>query len=249
MESTSRTARRERCVEELRTFERMERVDRWDALADRYVTDSPEVQTDLGPVGSALFALANVRPRDSVLDLGCGPGHLSRYLARLGATVTGVDASPRLLETAIEQETQLPLGIRYVESDAADPTLLDGETFDLVLCSMALSDINDLERTLTNVVRLLAADGRFVFSILHPCFPGTESSRPSWPPSGYFSEGWWLAEGHHGYRGVVGAHHRTLSTYLNGLTTAGLVVDRVAETAFDGSDLPMFLLVRANRRP
>ena len=227
----------------------MQRVDRWDALADRYVIDSPEIGTDLGPVGSALFSLANVRPGDRVVDLGCGPGHLARYLVRLGATVTGVDASPKLLNTAVAAEKRQRLGIRYLQADAADQTLLAGEAFDLVLCSMALSDINDLDGALSNVVRLLANGGRFVFSILHPCFPGTDASRPSWSPDGYFAEGWWLAEGHHGYRGVVGAHHRTLSTYLNSLVAAGLSVDRLAETAFDGSGLPMFLIVRGVTPP
>ena len=223
----------------------MPAIDRWDDLAERYAADSDEIGADPGPLGRALLELADVQPGATVLDLGCGPGHWSRHFARLGSVVTGVDASARLLETAANAEAAAPLDIRYVRTDAADPSLLAGDRFDVVVCSMALSDIDDLRGTIANVARLLQADGAFVCSILHPCFPGTETSRPSWPPAGYFAEGWWLAEGHHGYRGVVGGHHRTVSTYLNAIVDAGLRIEAVRETAFDGVDLPMFLLVRA----
>ena len=223
----------------------MARIDRWDEIADRYEADSPEIGADVGPLGAALFEFVDAANGDRILDLGCGPGHVARYLARQGAHATGVDASPRLLAVATRRETESPLGIRYIKHDAADRHLLVGETFDTVVCSMALSDIDDLAGTLANVARLLRDRGRFVMSVLHPCFPGTERSRSSWPPAGYYSEGWWLAEGHDGYRGTVGAHHRTVSTYVNALVDHRLLIDRLAEPAIDEVAVPMFLVLRA----
>jgi hypothetical protein len=69
-----------------------------------------------------------------------------------------------------------------------------------------------------------------VFSILHPCFPGWDDDAPSsWPGrAGYFQEGWWQAQ-NTGFRGKVGANHRTLSTYLNLLTRHGLQLGVVVE--------------------
>jgi SAM-dependent methyltransferase len=220
---------------------------RWDKLSDRYLADVSAADPMGSPVAMAILQLLLAEPGEAVLDLACGPGHYSRHLARNGVLVTGVDVSTRLLEHARSSERSDPLGIDYLGSDAADPSLMGGWTFDGVLCSMALSDIDDLGGALANVRRLLRPGGRFVFSVLHPCFPGNERSRPSWPPTGYYDEGWWLAEGHHGYRGVVGASHRALSTYLNALTANDLTIAHVLEPADPDGILPMFLVVKAIR--
>jgi hypothetical protein len=72
--------------------------------------------------------------------------------------------------------------------------------------------------------------GATAFSLLHPCFPGWDDDAPSsWPPDrGYYWEGWWLAS-NPGFRGKVGANHRTLSTYLNSLAAHGLTLEEAAE--------------------
>jgi hypothetical protein len=93
-----------------------------------------------------------------------------------------------------------------------------------------------------------------VFSILHPCFPGSGDDAPSsWPPEGYFREGWWLAS-NTGFRGAVGSQFRMLSTYLNALVRHGFVLDRAVEPppAVEtlgtplGAQIPWFLVVRAH---
>ena len=45
------------------------------------------------------FAAA-VIGRGEVCDMGCGPGHIARYLRDAGATIFGLDLSPRMLEQA-----------------------------------------------------------------------------------------------------------------------------------------------------
>jgi SAM-dependent methyltransferase len=121
--------------------------------------------------------------------------------------------------------------IRYLHADVAEPGLLDGETADLVVCSFGLSDIDDLDGVLANVHRLLRPAGRFVFSILHPCFPGGPNVSGSWPSTGsYYDERWWQADGSLStLRQQVGANHRSLSTYLNALRRHGLILDDTAE--------------------
>jgi SAM-dependent methyltransferase len=42
----------------------------------------------------------SVRGLGPVLDVGCGPGHVTAYLAELGLDVSGVDLSPRMIEHA-----------------------------------------------------------------------------------------------------------------------------------------------------
>ena len=82
---------------------------------------------------------------------------------------------------------------------------------------------------------------------MNAIFPGNAKGMPSWPPErGYSAEGWWRSVGHNpdGVRIRIGAHHRTLATYLNALIGAGLVLDRVVEPA---DDVPTLLVLACHR--
>jgi len=67
-----------------------------------------------------------------ILDLGCGTGEHSRFLASKGFEVVGIDASPSMLEKATD--APLPANLRFVEGDIADVERLVGGTFDAALC-------------------------------------------------------------------------------------------------------------------
>jgi len=226
---------------------------RYDRIADFY--DS-KVGDDVGdPATAALLELAGEVHGLQVLDLACGQGRVARALARRGAGVAGVDVSRALLETARAAEDADPLGIEYVHGDVTAADALSGRVFDGVVSNFALSDVDDLDGALATVARVLRPQGWFVFSILHPCFPGWGADAPSsWPPGrGYHAEGRWLAD-NPGFRGKVGSHHRMLSTYLNLLVERGLAVDRVVEPepgpdwkerAPAADPVPVYLVVRA----
>lgn len=225
---------------------------RYDAIADFYVDMVGDDLSD--PVAIALLELAGDVRGLRVLELACGQGRVSRELARRGASgVVGIDLSAALLERAGDTER-----VTYVHADATTPDALAGETFDLVVCHFGLSDIDDLDGALATAARVLGPGGRFVFSILHPCFPGWGEETPSsWPPGdGYFREGWRLGTGP-GFRGRVGANHRTLATYLNALVDQGFEVERTIEprptpgwreTKVPQEDVPIFLALRCRRR-
>ena len=44
--------------------------------------------------------------------------------------------------------------------------------YDIVLCSMMLMDVEDLDGTLKEIYRVLKKNGKLFISILHPCFKG-----------------------------------------------------------------------------
>jgi SAM-dependent methyltransferase len=73
----------------------------YDRVADQYVAMG---MGDLLPrpwLRAALAAFAeDVRDRGPVLDVGCGPGAMTAYLAGLGVDASGVDLSPRMIAHA-----------------------------------------------------------------------------------------------------------------------------------------------------
>jgi SAM-dependent methyltransferase len=109
--------------------------------------------------------------------------------------------------------------LRIRDSDA-----VPGAAFDRIVCCFGLSDIDDLDGAMATVARSLRPDGRFVFPILHPCFPSAGDISGSWPPDGSsFHEGRWNAVGSRSTpRQQVGGNHRMLSTYIAALSGHGL---------------------------
>ena len=175
-----------------------------------------------------------------ICDLACGQGRAARLLADRGAHVVAVDVSERMLDIARRHEAAEPRGITYVQADVQrlDDSL--GEPFDGVVCHMALMDIPDLEATLHTVSQILKPDGWFVFAVLHPCYnlarSGEQMTSEGWirTVAGYFAEGYWRSDTRTGPPGKVGAYHRTLSTHVNALTAAGLIVERMLEPRLTG---------------
>jgi len=201
---------------------------RYDGIASFY--DSTAGQSVEDPATAALLELTGDVGGLRLLEVACGQGRVARELARRGARVTGVDISAALLAMARAHESAHPCGITYVQADVSAGLTLDGAPFDGVVCNYGLSDVDDLDGLLASVARSLAPGGWFVFSLLHPCFPGWGADAPSsWPPErGYYQEGWWLASTT-GFRGHVGASHRMLSSYLNALTEHGFTLEHAAE--------------------
>jgi SAM-dependent methyltransferase len=215
---------------------------RYDEFAEWYEHWIGETPPLLAADAGLLPAMVGER----VLDIACGQGRMSRHLARLGADVVGVDISATMLDKA---RAAGPEGIGYVRADVARPPVWwDGRPFDGCTCELALMDIDDLAGTLSTVTTVLRPRGWFVASVVHPCFPGNELGRSSWPPGeGYEREGWWTSADHNpeGARIRVGATHRKLSTFLNALIDAGLEAERFVEPP---APVPTFLLWRCRRR-
>ena len=198
----------------------------------------------------------------TICDLACGQGRISRRLADLGAHVVGLDISSRLLAIARQAEANDPRGITYLQADARTCEGVEDGAFDGVICHMALMDIPDLDPTLESISRILKPGGWFVFAILHPCYntprSGEKLSAEGWirTISGYFDEGFWKSDTRTGPPGKVGAYHRTLGTYINALSDAGFTLERVTEPRFEGraaeqrpiwAEVPAALIGRCRR--
>ena len=172
----------------------------------------------------------------TVLDLGCGEGYNTRILARKGAKVTGIDFSPKQIELALQEEKKENLGIRYKVMDAAKLTGLPDNCFDLVTCFMALQDIENYRKAITETSRVLKPNGRFIFTIPHPCFEKiTVSGKRINAADAYFGETkfpihWNMKRLSIPFRTT--SFHRTLTDYFDAINKSRLQVSQLVEPRF-----------------
>ena len=217
--------------------------DGWEELSDWYDRKQGETgdlwhRTLIDP---ALFKVLGPCAGERVLDLGCGNGYLSRRLARLGARVTAIDESPRMIRNAKARDSGS--GVKYLRASSSRMKGIASASFDVVFANMSLMDMEDGEGAIGEVARVLRKGGRFVASISHPCFELLSNS--SWVAEktmgnkpvvhrkvrGYralFAEKVpWDKED--GSRPVTTGYHRPLSWYARVLSSNHLAITALEE--------------------
>ena len=80
-----------------------------------------------------------------MLDIGCGAGLVCEPLARMGATVTGIDPSPEIIAAARLHAEEGGLAIDY-RATTAEALAADGEAFDAVLILEVVEHVTDVPR-------------------------------------------------------------------------------------------------------
>ena len=102
-----------------------------------------------------ITAAAVVRPGDRVLDACCGTGDLAVAAQRAGARVTGLDFSERMLERARRKSAE----IEWVQGHALALPFQAG-AFDAATVGFGVRNLDDLERGLAELRRVLRLGGR-----------------------------------------------------------------------------------------
>ena len=93
----------------------------------------------------------------NILDVGCGGGLLCEPLTRLGATVTGIDASVNNIESAKLHAKEMNLNINYIHAAPEELKLRD--KFDVVLNMEVVEHVANLDLFIQNCSKLLKKDG------------------------------------------------------------------------------------------
>ena len=134
--------------------------DRWAEVYDHDANPLPALEEP-----RVREALGEVRGRE-VLDLGCGTGRHSAWLAGAGARVTAVDFSAGMLAKARER---VPAGdARFVTHDLHEPLPFEDASFDAVVSGLVLEHLRDLSAFFAEGHRVLRPAGRAAVSAMHP---------------------------------------------------------------------------------
>ena len=125
-------------------------------------------ESTTGSVAPRLVRFADVERGARVLDVGCGTGAVALTAARLGATVTGADLTPALIERARANAELAALAVEFRVADVEDLPFADAE-FDAVLSQFGHMFAPRPQVAIAEMLRVLEPGGRIAFS--------------TWPPS------------------------------------------------------------------
>lgn len=156
----------------------------WDGMADEWVESgrrdwaSPEPVWGIWRIPeSEVRLLPDVAGMD-VIELGCGTGYVSSWLARLGAKPVGIDNSPRQLETARLFQREFGAEFPLILGNAEEVPLPDA-SFDLAISEYGAAIWADPYRWIPEAARLLRPGGQLIFmgnsTLVMLCVPDLET--------------------------------------------------------------------------
>ncbi len=221
----------------------------WDDVAGWYAelltSSRNDLQTELVWPG----VLRLLEPLDGVriLDVACGEGSFDRQLASRGASVTGIDASERLIDLARKLSNPDDPDARFVIGDACNLGSMNLGEFDAACSILALMNIDEIQAVLRAIHEALIPGGRFVAVVLHPAFrsprrtswgwdgPDAQTQRQYRRVDEYMTEAaipivmnpGAVAKGEDPI--TTTTYVRPLQKYVEAFTSAGLLIDAIEE--------------------
>lgn len=105
-----------------------------------------------------------------MLDIGCGGGLLAEPMARLGATVTGIDVTEAAIMAATAHAKQGGLDIDYLCSTAED-LASTGVTFDVIYASEVIEHVADRGLFIRAIARMLDPKGVVIVTTINRSLP------------------------------------------------------------------------------
>ena len=149
-----------------------------------------------------------------VLELGCGTGKNTAYLASKAGKVFALDFSEGMIARAHERLTTS--NVRFIRHDVRDLWPLEAESVDIVVGNLILEHVHDLAPVYFEAARVLRPGGQLFFCELHPYRQLIGSQAHFVDPAS-------------GETIKVTAHDHTVAEYVNGGVEAGFLVRALNE--------------------
>jgi SAM-dependent methyltransferase len=125
------------------------------------------IEATIADMHETLAASLAPAPGIAWLDVGCGTGAVAERAARAGATVTGIDLAPALVETAAKRAAENGLEIDYSVGDVEELPFADA-SFDVVSSSVGAIFAPDHAATARELARVVKPGGRLGLTAWRP---------------------------------------------------------------------------------
>ncbi len=195
----------------------------YDAMASAYAADNDEGPFNAYYERPATIDLLGTVTGQHVLEVGCGAGPLTAWLVKQGAVVTAMDVSPEMIRLARARVADR--ATLYV-ADLNDGLRFSADhSYDVVVASLVLHYVEEWERVLVSLRRVLRERGVVVFSTHHPTLDWELHSREDYFAVKQVTETW-----HKGSRPFeVTFWRRPLTAMAEAIAAAGFVIERLVE--------------------
>lgn len=106
----------------------------------------------------------------AILEIGCGTGKNTEFLATIAERVTAVDFSPGMLQQAKAkaEERGFSRSVEFATVDVTHAWPFAAGQFDLIVCNLVLEHVADLGFVFAEAARCLRSGGEFFLCELHP---------------------------------------------------------------------------------
>ena len=163
-----------------------------------------------------------------VLEIGCGTGHSLKYMGDKGASeLWGIDISGEQLEKAKEVLQSCGYSSHLICMPMEEEGDIPKEYFDCIYSIYGVGWTTDLLGTFKKIASYMKKDGIFVFSWSHPMHKCIAYEHDALVMKrSYFDEAWYKVP----FDGAaIELSDRMLSTYVNVLSEAGFVIEKMVE--------------------
>lgn len=145
----------------------------------------------------AIRSLADIKPSDSVLEIGCEAGNLMARFPRAKRLV-GADISGEALRDAKNMFERINRAVDFVQCDGARPLPFSKGAFSVIVCSDMIEHVSEPDKVLNSILMISTPSTRIVLSVpneevvlslkrrlsriglLQKIMPGIESERSEW---------------------------------------------------------------------
>ena len=124
-------------------------------------------------ITSKNYSDVNVLNGLKCLDIGCGGGILSEPMSRLGAIVTGIDASEMAIQSAIahSRKSRLDIDFKCMSTGDLIKSSLDNQ-FDIIIASEVIEHVSNRALFLSDIAKLCKPGGLVVFTTINKSILG-----------------------------------------------------------------------------
>lgn len=102
----------------------------------------------------------------SILEIGCGTGKNTTFLARIGTRIHALDFSEGMIEKA--KDKVKAESVRFEVADLTQRWPSEEQAYDLIVCNLVLEHIEELSYIFSEAFRVLKQGGKFFINELHP---------------------------------------------------------------------------------